>query len=80
MLKFPSTYVNRNVLDLSYKMYVRPRLDYGDAIFHNQRMDLMDLLDRVQYKAALIVPGCWQGTSREKLYDELGWETLSNSR
>ena len=69
LLKFLSTYVNRNVLDLSYKMYARPHLDYGDVIFHNQRMDLMD---RVQYKAALIVSGCWQGTSREKLYDELG--------
>ena len=78
LLKFLSTYVNRNVLDLFYKMYVRPHLDYGDVIFHNQRMDLMDLIERVQYKAALIVSGCWQGTSREKLYDELGWESLFN--
>ena len=62
----------RNVLDLSYKMYVRLHLDYGDVVFHNQRMDLMDLVERVQYKGALIVSGCWQGTSREKLYDELG--------
>ena len=61
-------------------MYVRPHLDYGDVIFHNQRMDLMDLIERVQYKAALIVSGCWQGTSREKLYDELGWESLSDRR
>ena len=68
------------MLDLSYKMYVRPHLDYGDVIFHNQRMDLMELLERVQYKAALIVSGCWQGTSRKKLYDELGWESLSNRR
>ena len=29
----------------------------------------MELLERVQYKAALIVSGCWQGTSREKLYE-----------
>ena len=61
-------------------MYVRPHLDYGDVIFHNPRMDLMDLLGRVQYKGALIVFGCWQGTSREKLYDDLGWESLSNRR
>ena len=32
LLKFLSTYVNRNVLCLSYKMYVRPHLDYGDSI------------------------------------------------
>jgi len=80
LLKFLSKYVGRNVLDLSYKMYVRPHLDYGDVIFHNQRMDLMGLIERVQYQAALIVSGCWQGTSRDKLYEELGWESLSDRR
>ena len=63
LLKFVSKYVDRNVLSLSYKMYVRPHLDYGDVIYHNQRADLMDLVERAQYKAALIVSGCWQGTS-----------------
>ena len=80
LLKFSSKYVNRNAFDTSYKMYVRLHLDYGDVIFHNQRMDLMDLIERVQYKAALIVSGCWQGTSRERLYEELGWESLSDRR
>ena len=68
------------MLDLSYKLYVRPHLDYGDVIYHNQRDDLMNLIEQVQYKAALIVSGCWQGTSREKLYEELGWEFLSKRR
>ena len=45
-------------------MHVLPHLDYGDVIYHNSRTDLMDLVDRVQYKAAIIVSGCWQGTSR----------------
>ena len=40
----------------------------------------MKLIGRVQYKAALIVSGCWQGTSREKLHDELGWESLTDRR
>ena len=31
-------------------------------------------------KAALIVSGCWQRTSRIKLYDEFGWESLSDRR
>ena len=63
-----------------YKTYVRPHFDYGEVIFHNQRMDLMDLIERVQYKTALIVSWCWQGTSRERLYEELGWESLSDRR
>ena len=80
LLKYLSKYVSRKVLDLSYKLYVRPHLDYGDVIYHNQRKDLMNLVEQVQYKAALIVSGCWQGTSREKLYDELGWESLADRR
>ena len=80
LLKYLSKYVSRKVLDLSYKLYVRPHLDYGDVIFHNQREDLMKLIEQVQYKAALIVSGCWQGTSRVKLYEELGWESLADRR
>ena len=40
----------------------------------------MQLIEQVQYKAALIVSGCWQGTSRERLYDELCWESPSDRR
>ena len=80
LMKYLSKYVSRKVLDLCYKLYVRPHLDYGDVIYHNQRNDLMKLIEQVQYKAALIVTGCWQGTSREKLYDELGWEPLDQRR
>ena len=78
LLKYLSKYVSKKVLDLSYKLYVRPHLDYGDVIFNNQWTELMNLIE--QYKAALIVSGCWQGTNREKLYDELGWESLSERR
>ena len=80
LLKFLTKFVDRNVLNMSYKCYIRPHLDYGDVLYHNQRADLMDLLERIQYKAALIVSGCWQGTSRKKLYEELGWESLSDRR
>ena len=80
LLKYLSKYVPRKILNLSYILYVRPHLDYGDVIYHNQREDLMHLIEQIQYKAALIVTGCWQGTSRKKLYDELGWESLSDRR
>ena len=61
-------------------MYVRHHLDYADVIFHDSRTYLMDLIEQVQYKAALVVSGCWQGTGRVKLYNELGWESLSGRR
>ena len=44
LLKFLSKYVGRIVLELSYKMHVRPHLDYGDVIYHNKRADLIDLV------------------------------------
>ena len=55
LLKYLSKYVSRKVLDLSDNLYVRPHLDYGDVIYHNQRTDLMNLIEQVQYKAALLV-------------------------
>ena len=80
LLKFLSMHLNREKLDLAYKMYVRPLLEYGDIIFHETSQESMDLLESVQYQAGLIVAGCWKGTSREKLYKELGWESLTDRR
>ena len=40
----------------------------------------MEKLESVQYAAALAVTGTWRGTSRERLYNELGWEPLSLRR
>ena len=40
----------------------------------------MDSIEKIQYQAALVVTGAWQGSSRNKLYDELGWESLNDRR
>ena len=68
------------VLDKTYKMYVRPHLDYGDVIYDNQLVDMMNSLESIQYQAGLIVTQCWKGTNKEKLYNELGWENLAQRR
>ena len=80
LLTFLSKYSNRRVLDQLYKLYVRPHLDNGDMIYHNQNSESAALIESVQYKGALIVSGCWKGTNRTKLYEELGWESLSDRR
>ena len=41
---------------------------------------MMEKLESVQYSAALAVTGAWKGTSREKLHNELGWESLNLRR
>ena len=43
-------------------------------------LNLTQRLERTQYCAALAVPGAWKGTSRERLYQELGWEDLYHRR
>ena len=74
-----------------YKALVRSHLDYFDIIYHipsrqNQAPlgatlnSLMEKVKRIQYHAALAISGTWRGSSRSKLYEELGWETLSDRR
>ena len=41
---------------------------------------LMTKIESVQYQAALAITGTWQGTSRVKLYKEIGLESLSDRR
>ena len=84
LLKYLSKYVSRDVLDQTYKLYVRPHLDYGGIMYHKYDPDVQlnfkQLLEQTQYKAALAVSRAWMGTSRQKLLEELGWETLYNRK
>ena len=82
-------FLPRKTLDQMYKALVRSHLDYCDIIYHISSVqtqfgvtltDLMENAERIQYQAALAITGAWQGSSRSKLYDELGWESLSERR
>ena len=44
------------------------------------RLDFTNKLKQTQYAAALAATGAWEGSSREKLYKEFGWETLYDRR
>ena len=84
MIKYLSKYVSRDVLDQMYKLYVRPHLDYGDILYHKHDPEITSnitkWLEQTQYLAALAVTGAWRGTSRQRLYEELGWESLYQRR
>ena len=59
------------------KAFLRPSIDYGDIIYNQpQNGFFCEKLDSVQYKAALAITGAIQGFSLEKLYQELGLESL----
>ena len=40
----------------------------------------MEKVERIQYQVALAITGTWKGSNRTKLYEELGWESLSDRR
>ena len=64
-----------------YKAYVRPHLDYGDLIYDNSsNASLSQMIESVQYNAALAITGAIRGSSREKLYHKLGLESLHDRR
>ena len=41
---------------------------------------LMEKVESIQYQAGLAITGAWQGSSRSKIYEELGWGSLSDRR
>ena len=64
-----------------YKAFLRPLIDYVDIIYDQPQIESFgDKIDSVQYKAALAITGAIQGTSRGKLYQELGLESLKSRR
>ena len=64
-----------------YKSNVRPHLDYGDIIYDRPNNDsFVKKLESVQYNAALAITGAIRGTSKDRIYQELGLESLSDRR
>ena len=71
----------RKSLITIYKAFLRPLIDYGDIIYDQPKNEfLCEKIESVQYKVALAITGAIQGSSREKLYQELGFETLKSRR
>ena len=77
LFKYLLKYVSREVLDQTYKLYLRHHLDYGDIIYHkydpDMQLNFMQQLEQTQYKTALAVTGAWMGTSTKNQLEELGY-------
>ena len=64
-----------------YKSFIRPHIDYGDVVFdQSYNVTFHKKLESLQYSAALAITGAIRGTSREKIYQELGLESLQQRR
>ena len=91
IIRHLSFHVPLDVHDQLYKLFVRPLLDYCDIIYHvpaitnpfNSSISLkysMQSIESTQYQAALAASGAWKGSNTTKLYEELGWESLTDRR
>ena len=64
-----------------YKSFIRPHLDYGDIVYDQpNKSSLSEKIESLQYNAALAITGAIKGSSTEKLYQELGFESLKDRR
>ena len=71
----------RQSLITIYKSFIWPHLDYGDIIYDQPNNEsFCNLIERVQYNAALAITGAIKGTSQLKIYNELGIESLKFRR
>ena len=71
----------RSTLLTIYKTFIRSRLDYADIVYDQAYNSAFhDKLESIQYNACLAVTGAIRGTSTEKIYEELGLESLKSRR
>ena len=81
LMKKLSLILSRKSLLTIYKSFVRPNLDYADIIYDKPLNEsLKRKIEMVQYNAALIITGAFKGTSRDKIYQEFGLESLADRR
>ena len=81
LLRKRQNLLSRKSLITVYKSFVRPHMDYGDIIYNQAyNASFHRKLESIQYNAALAITGAIRGTSKEKLYQELGVESLKQRR
>ena len=67
----------RSTLITIYKAFVRPHLDYGDILYKQAyNMSFHQNREAIQYNPCLAITGAIRGTSKEKLCQELGLQSL----
>ena len=80
VIKKLSNILPRDALLTIYKSFVRLHLDYGDIMYDQPQNESCNKLESIQYNAALAITGAIRGTSKVKLYKELGLEFLKSRR
>ena len=70
----------RTTLEKLYLTYIRPILEYACEVWDNCGIVYTNKLENVQLEAARIITGLPIFTKKERIYEEIGWETLKERR
>ena len=71
--------LKRQTLDVLYKLTVRSVINYALPVnYYSLKVTEKALLEKVQYTAGKLVSGALHLTSKLKLEEELGWETIQS--
>ena len=69
--------LNRQTLNILYKLTVRSVIDYALPVYYTSlRQTEIGRFENVQYRDGKIVYGAFHFTSKDKLNLELGWESI----
>ena len=79
LLRKLHNFLPRNALITIYKAFIRPHLDYGDILYDQPyNMSFHQKLESIH--ACLAITGGIRGTSKEKLYQDIGLQSLQLRR
>ena len=71
----------RTKLITIYKAFIRPHLDYDDVLYDQAfNSSFKEKLESIQNNVCMALTGAISGTSKEKIYQELGLESLRDRR
>ena len=71
--------LQRNTLDLLYKLTIRSVIDYGLLVYGTSlKMSDLRRYEQIQYRAGKLITGALHLTSAEKINNELGWESIKD--
>ena len=81
IIKKLSLFLSRKTLLTIYKSFVRPNLDYADIIYDKPfNESFKTKIEMIQYRTALVIIGEIKGASRDRLYQKIGLESLTDGR
>ena len=72
--------VSRTALERIYISFIRPLLEYSDSVWDNCSNEAKKQLDSIHIEAARIITGATKLCSINKLFVDIGWDSLQNRR